>query len=309
MRVVSLLPAATEIVAFLGQQDSLVGVSHECDWPPNLPPDLPRLTEARIDDSESSREIDDAVREVLEQGLSVYEIDVGLLADLDPDVVITQDQCSVCAVDLPQVEAALDEAVGGDAEVVSLQPDTLGDVLENITEVAEALECSSEGLVRRRKLAQKLDRATSAVPSNPVEAGPPEVCFIEWLDPLMVAGHWMPELIERAGGSYRFADAGDPSPTVEFDAIREADPDVIVIAPCGMAAEEYRDELPELTGREGWENITAVGRARVHPLDGNQYFNRPGPRLLDSLGILVRLFWPGEQHPDETAEEIFMGGA
>jgi len=308
MRVVSLLPAATEIVAFLGQRDSLVGISHECDWPPDLPGDLPRLTEARIDDSESSRAIDDQVREVLEQGLSVYDIDVDRLAELEPDVVVTQDQCSVCAVDREQVEEALEEAVDGRAAMVSLQPETLGDVLANVTDVAEALQCRGEGLVKRRQLAQKLDRATGAVPPDRAESDPPEVCFVEWLDPLMVAGHWMPELIERAGGRYRFNAAGEPSRRVDFDEILEADPDVVVIAPCGMSTEEYRDDLGRLTDRDGWEHVSAAGRARVHPVDGNQYFNRPGPRLLDSLGILVRLLWPGEQHPDETASELFSGG-
>jgi iron complex transport system substrate-binding protein len=125
----------------------------------------------------------------------------------------------------------------------------------------------------------------------------------------MVAGHWMPELVERAGGTYEFAGPGEPSKTIEFDALREADPDVIVVAPCGMGTEEYRDELSVLTEKDGWAEMSAVQRARVHPVDGHHYFNRPGPRLLDSLGILVRLTWPGEQHPDETVEALFSGAA
>ena len=305
MRVVSLLPAATEIIAFLGQLDALVGVSHECDWPPGLPPDLPRLTEPRVDASQSSGEIDAAIREVVGEGLSVYDLDVDRLVELEPDVVITQSQCSVCAVELDQVESALDEAVGGEVEIVSLAPASLGDILDNIVEVADALGCRADGITRRRKLARKFDRAVGAVPLEEKKRNAPEVCFIEWLDPLMVAGHWIPEMVDRAGGRYSLVEAGEPSRTVEFDEIRELDPEVIVIAPCGMGTIEMREDLHHLTDRDGWSEMQAVGRARVHPVDGQDYFNRPGPRILDSLSILVRLLWPGEQHPDETADKLF----
>jgi iron complex transport system substrate-binding protein len=298
MRVVSLLPAATEIVALLGQTDSLVGLSHECDWPPRLPDDLPRLTEPRVDPEGASGEIDGEVRDLLADGLSIYDLDVETLVGLEPDVVLTQDQCSVCAVDLEQVEEALADRVGEQVELVSLQPSTI----EQITQVAEALEVEAEGLVRRRKMARKMDRATNAVPPN---TAAPTVCFIEWLDPLMVAGHWIPEMVDRAGGRYPFAEAGEPSRQVDFAEIREADPDVIIIAPCGMDTIQLRSELGSLTERDGWNDLSAVERARVHPVDGHHYFNRPGPRLLDSLGILVRLVWPGEEHPDETADQIF----
>jgi len=305
MRVVSLLPAATEIVAFLGHSESLVGISHECDWPPRLPTDLPRLTEPRVDPSQSSGEIDASIRSVVSEGLSVYDLDIDRLVDLEPDVVITQDQCSVCAVDLDQVASALDEAVDREVRLVSLSPTSLGDILDNIVEVADALECRSDGIVKRRKLARKFDRAVGAVPLEDIHRRAPEVCVIEWLDPLMVAGHWIPEMVDRAGGRYSLVEPGDPSRTIEFDEIRELDPEVIVIVPCGMGTVEAREDLHHLTEREGWSDLQAVDRARVHPVDGQDYFNRPGPRILDSLSILVRLLWPGEQHPDETAEKLF----
>lgn len=308
MRVVSLIPAATEIVAFLGHRDSLVGISHECDWPPGLPPELPRLTEPRVDASQSSGEIDTAIRDVVAEGLSVYDLDVDRLVALEPDVVITQDQCSVCAVDFDQVASALDEALEGEADIVSLSPTSLGDILDNIVEVAEALDCKSDGIVKRRKLARKFDRAVGAVPLEKINRRAPEVCFVEWLDPLMVAGHWVPEMVDRAGGRYSLVEAGEPSRTVEFAEIRELDPEVIVIAPCGMGTVEAREDLHHLTDREGWDEMQAVRRARVHPVDGQDYFNRPGPRILDSLSILVRLLWPGEQHTDETAENLFSTG-
>jgi iron complex transport system substrate-binding protein len=308
MRVVSLLPAATEIVAFLGHADKLVGLSHECNWPPGLPVDLPRLTEPRIEEGGSSREIDEAVRDVVSQGLSVYELDVDRLVELDPDVVVTQDQCSVCAVDLEQVESSLADRLDGDVEVVSLSPNSLGDILENIVQVAEALGAKSDGIVKRRKLASKLDRAVGGVPSDRSGFSAPEVCFVEWIDPLMVAGHWIPEMIEKAGGRYSFVDAGAPSRQIEFEELQEVDPEVIVIAPCGMGTLEMRGDLGALTDRDGWDDLQAVQRARVHPVDGDAYFNRPGPRILDSLSILVRLLWPAGEHPDETADKLFSNG-
>ncbi len=309
MRVVSLLPAATEMVAFLGHADKLVGLSHECDWPPGLPADLPRLTEPRIDSGGSSREIDEAVENVLADGLSVYELDVDRLVDLDPDVVVTQDQCSVCAVDFEQVESALADRLDGEAEIVSLSPATLGDILDDLVRIADAMQCRSDGIVKRRKLASKLDRAAGGVPLETPGHSLPEVCFVEWLDPLMVAGHWVPEMVERAGGRYRFAEAGEPSRRVEFDEILEVDPEVVVIAPCGMGTIEMREDLDKLTGRDGWDELHAVRRARVHPVDGDAYFNRPGPRILDSLSILVRLLWPAGEHPDETADQLFSNGS
>mgnify|MGYP006279095267 CR=1 FL=1 len=305
MRIVSLLPAATEIVAFLGEIDSLVGVSHECDWPPGLSDDLPRLTAPRVDASGSSGEIDRSIREALDAGLSVYELDVDRLVELAPDVVITQDQCSVCAVDLGQLESGLADQIGEEPEIVSLHPRRLGDILDNIVEVAEALGIRGDGIVKRRLLARKLDRAVGAVPLKRSRNEPPTVCFVEWLDPLMVAGHWIPDLVDRAGGRYPFVESGEPSREIDFEEIREVDPDVVVIAPCGMGTVQMREDLHLLTDRDGWEDLTAVRRARVHPVDGSDYFNRPGPRILDSLSILVRLMWPGEQHPDDTADSIF----
>ena len=305
MRIVSLLPAATEIVCFLGHCDSLVGISHACDWPPQLSADLPRLTEPKVDSSASSAEIDESVRSLVDQGLGVYEVDLDRLAELSPDVVITQDQCEVCAVDLETVESGLADRVGGEVELVSLHPARLDDVFASIVEVAEALGCRGDGIVKRRKLTRKVDRAVGAVPRKRAKSDPPEVCFIEWLDPLMVAGHWIPEMVDRAGGRYPFVEPGEPSREIEFDEIRHRDPDVIVVAPCGMGTVQMRGELDSLTEREGWDELSAVRRARVHPVDGSDYFNRPGPRILDSMSILVRLLWPGEEHTDETAKKLF----
>ncbi len=301
MRIVSLIPSATEFVALLGASDDLVGVSHECDWPPGIGDDLPRLTDPRVDPEASSGEIDDSIRDLLETGLSIYQLDADRLAELDPDVVITQDQCDVCAVGLDQVERALCEHVGSDVRVVSLQPDRLEPALDAVQQIATALEQPDRGRYLRRELEQGLERAVAEVPDDEPA---PTVCPIEWTDPLMVAGHWMPELIERAGGDYDLAEPGGPSQTVTFETIQEQAPDVIAVMPCGFDRLRAAEEVDTLAEHDGWEELEAVREQRVHPVDGHQYFNRSGPRLVDSLSLLVELLWPHRDHPEVRIEEL-----
>src|SRR5262245_36616614 len=290
MRVVSLLPSATEIVCALGARDALVGVSHECDFPPEVE-GLPVLTRARIDTSGSSAAIDAAVRAVIRDALSIYAVDDERLAALAPDVIVTQDLCEVCAVSLDDVRAAVARlAHARDVAIVSLRPTRLGDVLDDVVRVADALAVPARGRALRAELAGRIAliaaRARRAVRR-------PRVATLEWIDPLMLGGTWMPELIELAGGVAVGASTGAPAPTIDLDALAALRPDVIVVKPCGFSLARALAE-PDALARVR----AAAPAARVYVADGNAYFNRPGPRLVESLEILAacvhpaRCAWP-----------------
>lgn len=292
MRVVSLIASATEIVAALGCRDSLVGVSHECDFPPSIE-GLPRLTEPKFDVSGSSGEIDRRVKEVLRDGLAVYRVDADRLKALEPDVIVTQDQCEVCAVSLADVEQAVCEWTGSDVKVVSLRPDALEDVWNDIRRVAEALgrEAAGEELVARlrARMAEIAARARQT-------AHRPRVVTIEWADPLMAGGNWVPELVEMVGGDNLFGEAGKHSPWMDWDRLAAADPDFIVLMPCGFDLPRVMQDVAMLSGRAEWRALRAVREGQVFATDGNQYFNRPGPRLAESLEILAEIL-----HAEEFA--------
>ena len=284
----SLIPSATEIVCALGFEDALVGRSHECDYPPTIGR-LPVLTAPKFDPVGTSREIDDRVKALLRDSLSVYRVFDDRLRELRPDVLITQSQCDVCAVNLRDVEAAVCGWLDVPARIVSLEPMALADLWTDIARVAEALDAPDSGAALvgrlRERMAAIADRAQRC-------ADRPRVAFVEWLDPLMAGGNWMPELIEWAGATALFGQPGVHSPWIEWEELREADPDVIVIAPCGFDIERIRQELHLLTERPGWAALTAVRTGRVFIADGNQYFNRPGPRLAESLEILAEAIHP-----------------
>ncbi len=288
-RVVSLIASATEIVSALGCGDRLVGRSHECDFPPEVAR-LPVLTEPKFKVEGSSGEIDARVKAIVAEGLSVYRVHTDALDEAAPDLVVTQDQCEVCAVSLADVEQALCELTDSQAEIVSLKPDSLADVWRDIARVAEALGVPEAGnaLVGDLKahMAEIADRAR-ALPDRP------GVACIEWIEPLMAGGNWMPELVEMAGGENLFGEAGKHSPWMEWEALAAADPDVILVLPCGFDIARTLEEMPLLAARPGWGELKAVRGGRVAVADGNQYFNRPGPRLAESLEILAEICHPG----------------
>jgi iron complex transport system substrate-binding protein len=294
-RIVSLLPSATEIVCALGAAEDLVGISHECDFPETIR-DRAVLTRSRIDAGGSSRAIDAAVREVIGDALSIYAVDERMLGKLEPDVIVTQDLCEVCAVSLDDVRAAVARlAKRDDVRIVSLRPTRLADALADVERVAVEIGRESEGREVHARLNQRIrtlaQRAAAA-------SGRPRVVSVEWIEPLMLGGTWMPELIELAGGQAVGASAGNPAPTVEPRTLANLRPDVVVVKPCGFSLERT------LTERDVIERsvVGVVGaKTRIYVSDGNAFFNRPGPRLVESLEIMAACVQP-ELFPDLAAK-------
>jgi iron complex transport system substrate-binding protein len=287
-RIVSLLPSTTEIACALGFREALVGRSHECDHPPGVE-SLPALTEPKLDPTAASRAIDERVKSLVADGLSVYRVDALRLRELAPDVILTQDHCEVCAASLGDVEDALAGWLGERPRVVSLEPRSLGDVFASFQQVAIALGAPERG----RQLAADLSRRLIALAERAqAQALRPRVACIEWIDPLMAAGNWMPELVTLAGGSCLFGTLGEHSPWLDWTALRDADPDAIVVLPCGFDLARTRAEIGPLLEQPGFRELRAVREGRVHLADGHRYFNRPGPRLIDSLEILCELLHP-----------------
>ncbi len=279
MRVVSLLPSATEIVCALGCGDRLVGRSHECDFPPGVE-ELPVLTSAKVDPRAGTAEIDRDVRRLVEQGLSVYRIDSEALERLQPDVVVTQDQCHVCAVSLGEVETAVRRIARRDVRVVSLSPLSLSDVLRDVVRVAEALSVDSRGAAVVETMSARIERVRRAA-----IAPRPRLLHVEWVEPLMVGGHWIHELVDAAGGVHGLGAREARTEPVTWEAVRSYDPEVLVIAPCGFTVPQSLRDLALLTGRPGWGDVTAARMGRVFVADGNAFFNRPGPRLVETAEI------------------------
>jgi iron complex transport system substrate-binding protein len=288
LRIASLLPSATEIVCALGARDALVGVSHECDFPPGVEA-LPRLTRARCaPPSASSLAIDRSVRDVVATALGVYEIDTGLLADVAPDVVVTQDLCDVCAVPLGEVRDALARLARRDVTIVSLHPTRLGDILADVETTARAIARAPEGAALRAAVAARVEAVRRRVDGAP----PPAVVTIEWLEPLMLGGTWMPDLVEAAGGRPLGPGGGERAPTLDREAAARLAPHVVVVAPCGFTLARTRTELALLPRVLPWDTWPAVRADRVFAVDGNAYLNRPGPRIADSLEILAACLHP-----------------
>lgn len=287
-RIVSLIASSTEIVHALGFADQLVGRSHECDYPLSVKA-LPVCTEPKFDPEGSSLQIDQRVKQILEQSLSVYRVDAAQLETLRPDVIITQSQCEVCAVSLKDVEAAACQLISSTPQIVSLEPNALMDVWADIERVATALDATERG---REVIAELQGRMQRIAHTARQIAEQPTVACIEWIEPLMAAGNWMPELVEMAGGVNLFGLAGKHSPWMTWEELVEADPDIILILPCGYDIAKATSEMPALTRQPTWSNLRAVQNQRVFVTDGNQYFNRPGPRLVESLEILAEILHP-----------------
>jgi iron complex transport system substrate-binding protein len=288
-RIVSLLPSCTEIVCALGLRQRLVGRSHECDFPPAVRR-LPACTRPKLNVHASSRQIDREVGALLRDALSIYQIDTAKLRQLRPDFILTQSQCAVCAVSLPEVEQAVRAWAGFQPRVLSLAPNALADVWSDILNVGAALGVADRGAQLVARLKERVQNVAAQTRGLRPRRS---VACLEWLEPLMAAGNWVPELVELAGGLNLFGEAGKPSTWLKWEALREADPEIIVVLPCGFSLARSRREMPALTRLPGWGNLRAVKSRRVHLTDGNQYFNRPGPRLVESLEILA-----GIVHPD-----------
>lgn len=287
-RIVSLLPSATEIVAALGFADALVGRSHECDFPVEVE-ELPVCTAPKVDPRGDSETIHRSVSALLARTLSVYRVDAARLRALSPTHVVTQVQCEVCAVSLEDVEEALAGWVGRRPALVALNPGCLDDVFGDVERVAAALDAKPRGTRLSAHLRERMGRIAATASGVGQK---PRVATVEWLSPLMTAGNWMPELVAMAGGRDVFGEAGRHSAWIEWDAVRAADPDVLVVFPCGFSLERVEGEIGALTERPGWSELSAVRSGRVYLADANQYFNRPGPRLAETLEILAEMLHP-----------------
>ena len=289
--MVSLLPSATEIVAALGFADALVGRSHECDFPEEVL-DLPVCTEPNIAAKRPSAEIHRSVAALLARSLSVYRVDARLLRELAPTHVVTQVQCEVCAVSLEEVEAALTEWAGRRPALVALNPASLEDVFADIALVAAALETPERGERLVGAMRARMTAIAATASAAQALSPPPRVATIEWLSPLMTAGNWMPELIAMAGGTDVLGVAVAHSRWIEWEELSAADPDVLLVFPCGFSLARVEREIGLLTERPGWAGLRAVRAGRVYLAESNQYFNRPGPRLLETLEIVAEVLHP-----------------
>ena len=286
LKIVSLLPSATEIIDCLGLTDSLVGRSHECDYP-SLVRDLPICTTARLDSTRSSGQIDQDVQTLLQQALSIYNIELQTLQKLQPTHIVTQDQCDVCAVNFGTVEVAIAQLTNSNPQVISLQPNLLEEVFTDIERVAKTFGIDPQSVLTRLK--QRIKEIRTKIENIDPK---PTVVALEWIEPLMGGGNWIPELIEIAGGQPLLGVKGEHSPYFTWENLREANPDVIVIMPCGFDLKRTEQESQILRNHSDWENLKAVKNGQVFIVDGNAYFNRPSHRLVDSTEILAEILHP-----------------
>jgi len=291
MRIVSLLPSATEIVCELGLGGALVGVTHECDHPAVVR-GLPRVTRTLIPTDAASREIDELVRERLRSQRALYELDRTVLQRLAPDLIVTQALCDVCAVAEAEVAAAAC-SLPGRPRVVNLEPSRLGEVLASLQTVADAAGVPEAGRAAVARLRARIDAISGRSASI---AAPPRVMLLEWIDPPFTAGHWSPELVRLAGGREVLGREGEKSRAAPWGEIVAADPEVLVIACCGFGIPRTREDLPLLVAQPGFRELSCVRDERVYLIDGNAYFSRPGPRLVESLEILAHALHP-RLHP------------
>lgn len=321
MRIVSLLASATEMINALGCLDQLVGRSHECDYPPQVKA-LPVVSTVQVDIETSSAEIDSQIKELTQaqrkapttmddprvpflpsptpaptemdsafKALSIYTIDVEKLQALKPDVIFTQMQCEVCAVSERDVMEAISQMIGLSPRVVSLAPYRLSDVWEDVLRVGEALGHDEQAQMLVEGYKQRLMDLGEITAQFGVK---PRVAVLEWLDPLMGAGNWVPELVSYAGGENVFGEVGQHSPWLSWEELQATDPDVLVLAPCGFSLERTMRDVPILQQHPVWQSLRAVRNGRVYAIDGNAYLNRSGPRLVESAELLGRVLW-GEQ--------------
>lgn len=299
-RIVSLLPSATEIVCALGLEDALVGVTHECDYPPSIV-GKPTLTSSRIShQSMTSVEIDHAVRSQLDGHGSIYALDEAKLNELNPDLIITQELCDVCAVSYKIVQQAA-RMFETDVRVVSLEPNTISDIFANIRTVGELTGREQEAEKIVAQLAARIDTIAAALADTQRQ---PRTLMLEWLEPPFAPGHWVPEQVAIAGGDHSFGFAGEPSAVTTADEIRAYGPEVIVLAPCGYYKEDTLRALATSRLPEGWHDLPAVQSGEVWAVDATAYFSRPGPRVVDGAEILARILHPEVFGPPSEKDAV-----
>jgi len=287
MKIVSLLPSATEIVCALGLEENLVGITHECDFPASVS-GKPFLTASRIShETMTSAEIDHAVRSQLDGHGSIYNLNEELLHELNPDLIITQELCEVCAVSYKTVEKAA-RMYTADAQVVSLEPNTIADIFDNIKLIGELTNTSKKAEEVVENLQNRLDKIKDQSPKNKN----PKVFMLEWLEPPFSPGHWVPEQVEIAGGIALLGKAGQRSVTTTYQAIFESKPDVIVMIPCGYYISDILRQLENTYFPSNWREIPAIQNGEVWALDATSYFSRPAPRVVDGSEILAKIFHP-----------------
>jgi iron complex transport system substrate-binding protein len=291
-RLISLIPSGTEMVCALGGGPQLVGRSHECDFPSDIR-HLPVCTQATINDEDTSSGIHRQVSDKLRQALSLYDVNLPTLQALHPELIITQIQCEVCAVSMDDVQQALSNWLGTSPGLVSLQARDLQGVWDDIARVAEALDRHPTGATLLDQTYQRISTISSRSQDR---TRTPTVACIEWMDPLMAAGNWVPELLELAGGRPAFGLPGAHAPWISWEALLETDPDIILFMPCGYSISRIQREMDLMTRHPHWPSLRAVRNGNVYLTDGHHYFNRPGPRLVDSLEILAEIFHPDLFH-------------
>jgi iron complex transport system substrate-binding protein len=281
MRIASLVPHATELLFALGLGDDVVAVTHECDWPPAAQ-ELPKLTRDVLPPGLSAAEIDRAVRARTSEGLAIYELDEDALAAAEPDLIVTQALCPVCAVSYEEVSKVA-RGLPGDPQVISLDPKTFGETLGDIRTIATATDRKDEGVELVRRIADRVDRVRLAVRGRPR----PRVAALEWLDPVFVAGHWTPQMIEMAGGEDVLGLPGEPSEQVSWETVAAAAPEVVVVMPCGFDELRARQEALDHA-----EQLGMLGAKRLVAVNASAYFSRPGPRLIDGMELLAHIMHP-----------------
>ena len=284
-RIVSLLPSCTEIICRLGYSKQLVGISHECDYPYSIS-GLPVLTRARLSTEGTSIEINKSVTDLLQRGLSVYDVDSSLLKSLSPDIIVTQAQCEACAVSLDQVQGIVSNWTLNQTEIISLEPNTLNEVWLGFDIIAKTMGTPEYSTILKSEINERVKFLKDKMKGTDQK---PTVLCIEWIEPIMVAANWVPELVGLAGGKNVMSVSGTDSNFCSWDEIKKTNPEIIIMMPCGFGIKRTLEDIHYLQNRKGWQELKAVKENKVFAVDGNQYFNRPGPRLVDSAEILAEI--------------------
>ena len=289
-KIVTLIPSATEIVAFLGQKNSIIGRSHECDYPHDLNHVI-KLTSPKINVDGTSGEIDMQINTILENSLSVYKVDVQKLKELNPDYIITQAHCEVCAVSFSEVENIVSKNLNKNTKIISLQPNTLNDVFNDIKRVAKDLNI--ENKINNKLIENLNNRLLKIKKLSQEQKSKPTIACIEWMDPLMIAGNWIPEMVKISGGKNILGKSGNDSHWIKFEELIDKNPDIIIFLPCGFNIKKTREELKTILKKnDNWNLLKAFKNKKLFIADGNQFFNRPGPRLIESLEIFAEIIHP-----------------
>ena len=295
LRIASLLPSATEILCALGLEENIVGITHECDFPRSIM-DKPHLTASRIShETMSSAEIDHAVRSQLDGHGSIYDLNTKLLEELKPDLIVTQELCDVCAVNYEMVQKAA-KIYAAEAQVISLEPNTIADIFENIKTVGELCGIADKAEEVVKNLQNRLDKIKSRIEEYEINSKSkiqkPKVFMLEWLEPPFAPGHWTPEQVEIAGGECLLGSAGEKSVMTTYEAIFETQPEIMVLTPCGYYTADILRQLKQTEFPSNWNEIPAVKNGNVRALDASSYFSRPAPRVVDGAEILAKIFHP-----------------